>query len=191
MKDMEQIVFLMKEEITKQADAEANHILQEIEETKKNEKDKILMEAKKEAKLHKEAMLKKLNSEKAMALSSYNAEKTKALIDKRESYTLQLFEEVKEKLVAFCKSDAYSDFMKKKMSQYSFDEKVTVFVKKEDMKYEDMFKKQFDCIVKEGPITIGGFKIETKRQVVYDESLDSALKDQRRWFEDHSLMTLQ
>ena len=191
MKDMEQIVFLMKEEITKQADAEANHILQEIEEIKKNEKDKILMEAKKEAKLHKEAMLKKLNSEKAMALSSYNAEKTKALIDKRESYTLQLFEEVKEKLVAFCNSDAYSDFMKKKMSQYSFDEKVTVFVKKEDMKYEDMFKKQFDCIVKEGSITIGGFKIETKRQVVYDESLDSALKDQRRWFEDHSLMTLQ
>lgn len=191
MKDIKQVVFYMKEQINKQADAEVNRIMNEISEIKEKEEEKVIAEAKKEADLHLNAALKKLNSDKSLAISKYNSQKTKTLIERRESYTEELFEEAKKKLIAFTEGTQYADFMKKKMNQYNFDEKVLVYVNERDMKFEKEFKNRFDCDLKITNIEIGGFKIETQNQVVFDESLDSALRDQRSWFEDHSMMTLQ
>ncbi|WP_273398846.1 hypothetical protein [Traorella massiliensis] len=191
MNDLDKIVFYMKEEINKQADVEVERIQKEADEIRKREEKKVIDEAKKEADLHLEAAKRKMNQNKAQMISQYQSDKTKTLIQQRNVYTEKLFEEAKEKLLDFCSSDEYLEYMKKKISKYTFDQKVKVYVKKEDLKLEKMFKEKLDCEVLEGNIEIGGFKIETLNQQVMDETLDSALKDQRVWFEDHSMMILQ
>lgn len=190
MQDLEKIVFYMKDEINKQADAECEAIMNEVNRLTALEKDKICEEAKKEAELHLNAAVRKLNSEKALAISKFSSEKTKALIEQRENYTNELFDEVKEKLVSYTNSHDYLEFMKKKIETYSFEDRVTVYVRKEDLKLTDLFKKQFECDVCEDNIEIGGFRIETSSQKIIDETLDTKLKDQRNWFADHSMMII-
>lgn len=191
MKDLERIVFYMKEEINKQANAQVESILREVEEIKAREEEKVKEEAKKEADLHLQAAKRRMNSEKSQTISKYNSEKTKTLIHQREVYTQQLFDEAKKELLNFCLSDDYLDYMKKKIEKYSFVNKVKVYVKKDDLKFEKLFKEKMNCDVLEADIEIGGFKIETENQQIMDETLDTALKDQRVWFEDHSMMILQ
>lgn len=191
MNDLDKIVFYMKEEINKQADAEIEHIQKEADEIREREEKKVMDEAKKEADLHLEAAKRRMSQKKSQMISQYQSDKTKTLIQQRNAYTQKLFDEVKEKLLEFCSSDDYLEYMKKKIDKYAFDQKVNVYVKKEDLRLEKMFKEKLDCEVLAGDIEIGGFKIETWNQQIMDETLDSALKDQRVWFEDHSMMILQ
>lgn len=191
MKDMDKIVFYMKEEINKQADAQVESILKEAAEIREKEEAKVMEEAKREADLHLSAAKRKMNSEKARMISKYNSEKTKTLIAQRDAYTKLLFDEAKKRLLDFCSGDEYTEYMKKKISEYAFDEKVRVYVKKEDLKLENIFKEKLNCELVISDIEIGGFKIETASSQIMDETLDTALKDQKVWFEDHSMMILQ
>ena len=101
MKDMNKIVFYMKEEINKQANAQVESILKEAAEIREKEEAKVMEEAKKEADLHLNAAIRRMNSEKARMISAYNSEKTKTLISQRDVYKKQLFDEAKKQLLNF------------------------------------------------------------------------------------------
>lgn len=190
MKNLEQIVLYMKEEINQQADAQISHILKEVDEIKQNELAKVQHDAKNEAQLHMSAAKRKLMSDKALTLSRFNSDKTRTLIEKREEYTKLLFAEAKSRLIEFSKSAEYKEFIERKISNYSFDDEVDVYVRKDDLILKDLFEKQWKCNVLEGNVEIGGFIVDTKSSQRIDETFETALKDQRVWFEDHSMMIL-
>ena len=191
MKDLEKIVLYIKEEINKDVDAQVESIMKQVDEMKEIEEEKVIEEVKLEVESHFNAIKRKLNSETSKQISKYNRDKMNSFIQKRQEYKNEIFNEAKNRILAFCLSNEYELWLKRKLSKYSFDKKVIVYVKKEDEVANKFVHEFLDCEVINDKISIGGFIIETNTQRICDESFDTALKDQEIWFEEHSQMILQ
>lgn len=189
MQKDEQIFQYMKEEIEKLAQQQEDKILAEAKKLEEEAYDKICREAKQDAdaKLNKD--IANISS-KASIESSANLElNMKTLVEKRDNYVASIFAEARQKLIDFVDSDEYEKYLlsnfEDKAKSLVLDDS-TIYVRKEDLKYEKQLKKAYgkDVVVAvSDDIEIGGFILENKAtNLVLDESLDFALDNQKDWF---------
>lgn len=119
------------------------------------------------------------------------------LLEKRSALVNQLFDEVKEDLIAFTKKNDYSSYCKKHLQriQETIDvQSGSLLVKKADMKlFEELVKelKLTLLIQTMDHILIGGFKFVSQDGLKeVDETLDTILANQMEWFYKNSNFVL-
>ena len=133
--------------------------------------------------------LVEISSSASVEASLSQEEKTKKLVNKRDEYVTNIFKEAKEKLVAFAASKDYQKYLVEhieKIGKLYQMEDSTLELRKDDMRYKDELVKAYGLNLEvevSDKIKIGGFIIENKAtNVVVDESLDTALENQKDWF---------
>lgn len=189
MQNKEQVFLYMKEEIERLAQIEEEAILAETKELETKAYQQLEEEAKKDASNRLEKELVDISSNASIEASSNSEQRTRKLVEKRDQYVTTIFNEAKEKLVAFVNSKEYKDYMVKHMeevaNQYPMKDSI-LYLRKEDSSLKDALVKVYGnniTVEISNTITIGGFIIENKEtSVVVDESLDFALENQKDWF---------
>lgn len=189
MEKKEQVFLYMKEEIERLASLEEEKILAEAKRLEEEAYNQIKAEAKKDAEELLSRELAEISSNASVEASFSQEEKTKRLVEKRDEYVANIFSEAKDKLVAFVNSKDYQAYLVKHMEeigkQYQMDNS-TLLLRKDDLKFKDELIKAYGIALDvevNDKIEIGGFIIENKAtSVVVDESLDSALLNQKDWF---------
>ena len=189
MEKKEQVFLYMKEEIERLANLEEEKILAEAKELEEEAYNQIKAEAKKDAEALLAKELVEISSSASVEASLSQEEKTKKLVVKRDEYVANIFKEAKEKLVAFVASKDYQKYLIEhieKIGKLYQIEDSTLELREEDMRYKDELVKAYGVDLEvevSDKIKIGGFIIENKAtNVVVDESLDSALENQKDWF---------
>lgn len=193
MYNKEQVFLYMKDEIEALANEEAVKILKEAKKLETDAKLEVEAEAKQDAKIQLEKELAELSSKASLDLSNENVEKTKQLVEKRNEYVANIFEDAKQKLLAFVDGSQYQEYLLNKLNKmntlYSF-EKAILYVKQKDLGLKDMLVKAYGKPVSvevSDQIVIGGFLLEDKvLNIVVNETLDFALENQKDWFYQHS-----
>src|SRR5699024_5414997 len=133
--------------------------------------------------------LVEISSNASVEASLSQEEKTKKLVETREAYVTKIFKEAKNRLNEFVNSEGYKMYLIKHMekisSLYQMSDSI-LKLRQNDTKYADDLVKAYgiDLTVEvSDEIKIGGFIIENKAtNVVVDESLDTALENQKEWF---------
>ena len=183
MEKKEQVFLYMKEEIERLANLEEEKILAEAKELEIEAYEQIKNEAKKDADALLAKELAEISSNASVEASLSQEEKTKKLVETREGYVAKIFKEAKNRLTEFVNGDDYKTYLIKHMekisSLYQMSDSI-LKIRQNDTKYAD----GIDLTVEvSDEIKIGGFIIENKAtNVVIDESLDTALENQKEWF---------
>lgn len=189
MEKKEQVFLYMKEEIERLANLEEEKILAEAKELEIEAYEQIKNEAKKDADALLAKELAEISSNASVEASLSQEEKTKKLVETREGYVAKIFKEAKNRLTEFVNGDDYKTYLIKHMekisSLYQMSNSI-LKIRQNDTKYADDLVKAYgiDLTVEvSDEIKIGGFIIENKAtNVVIDESLDTALENQKEWF---------
>ena len=189
MEKKEQVFLYMKEEIERLASLEEEKILAEAKELEAEAYQQIKAEAKKDADALLAKELVEISSNASVEASLSQEEKTKKLVETREAYVTKIFKEAKNRLNEFVNSEGYKMYLIKHMekisSLYQMSDSI-LKLRQNDTKYADDLVKAYkiDLSVEvSDEIKIGGFIIENKAtNVVVDESLDTALENQKEWF---------
>ena len=189
MEKKEQVFLYMKEEIERLASLEEEKILAEAKELEAEAYQQIKAEAKKDADALLAKELVEISSNASVEASLSQEEKTKKLVETREAYVAEIFKEAKNRLNEFVNSNDYKTYLIKHMekisSLYQMSDSI-LKLRQNDIKYADDLVKAYgiDLTVEvSDEIKIGGFIIENKAtNVVVDESLDTALENQKEWF---------
>lgn len=189
MEKKEQVFLYMKEEIERLASLEEEKILAEAKELEAEAYQQIKAEAKKDADALLAKELVEISSNASVEASLSQEEKTKKLVETREAYVTKIFKEAKNRLNEFVNSEGYEMYLIKHMekisSLYQMSDSI-LKLRQNDTKYADDLVKAYgiDLTVEvSDEIKIGGFIIENKAtNVVVDESLDTALENQKEWF---------
>lgn len=179
---------------------------QELDALSSKEKDAILIEvdgiisdavkeyqesAKRDADYAYQKKINEANSEQSKKMAQLNAAKNIKINEKRQELANRVFEEAKEKLEMYVKSEEYKKNLLSSLK--TLKDKVdlkdaVLYVNENDKKSEKEIRVVIgdDCIV-EVKTQIGGFILENKKAgIVVDESYDSLLEDQRDWFYQNS-----
>ena len=189
MEKKEQVFLYMKEEIERLASLEEEKILAEAKELEAEAYQQIKAEAKKDADALLAKELVEISSNASVEASLSQEEKTKKLVETREAYVTKIFKEAKNRLNEFVNSEGYKMYLIKHMekisSLYQMSDSI-LKLRQNDTKYADDLVKAYgiDLTVEvSDEIKIGGYIIENKAtNVVVDESLDTALENQKEWF---------
>lgn len=190
MEKKEQVFLYMKEEIERLASLEEEKILAEAKELEAEAYQQIKAEAKKDADALLAKELVEISSNASVEASLSQEEKTKKFTLRQKKLMLQkIFKEAKNRLNEFVNSNDYKTYLIKHMekisSLYQMSDSI-LKLRQNDIKYADDLVKAYgiDLTVEvSDEIKIGGFIIENKAtNVVVDESLDTALENQKEWF---------
>ena len=189
MENKEQVFLYIRDEIEKIADQEEKQILEEAKALEKEAYAQMEAEAKKDAKRQLEKELAAISSKASIDAASNLEQRTKKLVEKRDELVKNIFEQAKNKLIAFVESDEYKDYLIDHIQKIGQEYQMTgciLNLRKEDMKYQKELVKAygFDIEVKDNnQIHLGGFIIENPvTHVVCDETLETALENQKDWF---------
>ncbi len=192
MQNIDQIFLYMKDEIEREASNEEKAILDEVKALEEDIYESMKAEAKRDADLKMKQEIEEMTSNASTEISESHIERTKKLIEKRDGYVKTIFDEVREKLVAFTDSKDYVSFMHEKIKKIAnnFNEDSIMYIAKKDLSMKDELIKVFGKNIKvevDEDITIGGFIVENKDlHLVVDETLDFALNSQKEWFNKNS-----
>ena len=189
MEKKEQVFLYMKEEIERLASLEEEKILAEAKELEAEAYQQIKAEAKKDADALLAKELVEISSNASVEASLSQEDKTNKLVETRGAYVTKIFKEAKNRLNEFVNSEGYKMYLIKHMekisSLYQMSDSI-LKLRQNDTKYADDLVKAYgiDLTVEvSDEIKIGGFIIENKAtNVVVDESLDTALENQKEWF---------
>jgi V/A-type H+-transporting ATPase subunit E len=174
---------------------------QKIEKEIAEYKSKQLQETENQVLLECYQMIQKELAQMRSRISQENAQREmdarRKLLKRRSEITAEVFSHVTDKLNEFVKSNDYAAFLEKSSKNFAevFGQPgVTIFLKSDDVKYEDAIRKAFgfDCEFQmDGTIEIGGIKaFQPEMGILVDETLDSLLEDQHAYFESHSGLTV-
>jgi len=121
----------------------------------------------------------------------------RSLLIKRNEITLRVFENVKNKLLEYTKTQDYKQYLIKTIAEFSkinSYESIDILIRSEDMKFSDDIKTAYakNCNVKEFPsIKVGGFIARNDEIGVYfDETLEKKLEAQKGFFIEHSQLNI-
>lgn len=181
-----------KDEINRVSNIEIQQIDEEIAKIKEQSIDLMDAEAKREAEVLRESEFKELTKEHAIAISKVHEETNRKLMAKRKEYNEAIFQEVRDRLQQFAKSDQYEAYLLdrvKKLSSLSFPH-IVFYVAQQDEAHVSAIKKAYGkdcegCI--DASIQLGGFRMECEAMGVdMDETFDTALEEQKEWFYTNS-----
>lgn len=193
MQNIDQVFLYMKDEIERQAKSEEQAILNEVKALEDEAYESMKAEAKRDADLKLKQEEEEMSSNASAEISESHIERTKKLIEKRDEYVKNIFDQARDELKAFVKSDEYFPFVEAKIQRVAEnfkDSKSIMYVSHDDFKNKDAFVKAFGTDIEvqaSDDIQIGGFILENKASsLVVDETLDFALNNQREWFNKNS-----
>lgn len=189
MQSKEQIFLYMKEEIERLAKKEEEQILSEAKELEQEAYESMKAEAKADANAQLNKELAEISSQASVEAAANLETRTKQLVEKRDGFVADIFNEAKEKLVSFASGNEYHDYLVNRVSAVSKEyqmENCVLKVREADKALKDELVKAYQLPVEvevSQDILIGGFILENKTtHVVVDESLDFALESQKDWF---------
>lgn len=140
----------------------------------------------------KEAALK---LETGKRISEEANKRRKEVFSKRSMIAEKTFSDVAEKLKAFTKSPEYKKLLFKSAGEVihalgpDADDGATLLVRQADLAFGDELCKKFPgvAIIEAADIKIGGVKgMNSDKTLMIDDTLDSRLEGQKRWFEENS-----
>lgn len=119
-------------------------------------------------------------------ISQYESEKKSALISLRSTITEKVFDEVKENISAFTKTNDYGAFLIKSAKELkaSVGEEIIIFMRTEDISFADSIKEAVNCEIKEdNEIILGGLRATDKNGLIMaDDTLDIRLAEAQKEF---------
>lgn len=193
MQNIDQVFLYMKDEIERQAKSEEQAILNEVKALEDEAYESMKAEAKRDADLKLKQEEEEMSSNASAEISESHIERTKKLIEKRDEYVKNIFDQARDELKTFVKSDEYFPFVEAKIQRVAEnfkDSKSIMYVSHDDIKNKDAFVKAFGTDIEvqaSDDIQIGGFILENKASsLVVDETLDFALNNQKDWFNKNS-----
>lgn len=193
MQNIDQVFLYMKDEIERQAKSEEQAILNEVKALEDEAYESMKAEAKRDADLKLKQEEEEMSSNASAEISESHIERTKKLIEKRDEYVKNIFDQARDELKAFVKSDEYLPFVEAKIQRVAENFKNSqsiMYVSHDDFKNKDAFVKAFGTDIEvqaSDDIQIGGFILENKASsLVVDETLDFALNNQKDWFNKNS-----
>lgn len=198
MPEKEERVSNFLQAMNKYAQEQRAKIKTEIEEIKQKELEKAEVEILNDTyKLIQDEMLQ-MRRNIASEVSKKEMQGRTALFEKRAAITEKVFLAATERLLEFTKSPEYLDALEKyakNIANVLKEPGTVLYVKKEDLAYESQIKKAFgakDCTVQAADdIKIGGIRgYNLSMGLIADESLDSKLEEERKWFTENSGLRL-
>ena len=193
MQNIDQVFLYMKDEIERQAKSEEQAILNEVKALEDEAYESMKAEAKRDADLKLKQEEEEMSSNASAEISESHIERTKKLIEKRDEYVKNIFDQARDELKTFVKSGEYLPFVEAKIKKVAADfkdSKSIMYVSHDDFKNKDAFVKAFGTDIEvqaSDDIQIGGFILENKASsLVVDETLDFALNNQKDWFNKNS-----
>lgn len=163
----------------------------ETKEMLNSERAEMEAQAKKSADDYIKAKTASIKLEAGRRISESAAECRKKVFSRRNEIADKTLSSVAEKLRAFTQSDEYKSFLfesAENILKIFGGGSITLLVRPEDMKYESELEATLDVSVSEdASIKIGGVKgINSIVTLLIDDTLDSRLEQQKRWFEENS-----
>lgn len=149
-------------------------------------------QAKKAADDYIKAKSASIKLEAGRRISARAAECRKEVFGKRDEIANKTLSEAGEKLRKFTESEEYGDFILRsaeKILEAFGAGSVTLLLRPEDMAFEAKICEKFPyvSVSRDESIKIGGVKgINSLVTLLIDDTLDSRLENQKRWFEENS-----
>ena len=157
--------------------------LREINAKVKEESGKEIREAELKSKEKINEAFNKLNQERNKKILETKNSYKKELIDLRQEYKNNIFENVEKKLWEFTKTEEYKLYLVEGIKQISNDD-IEIYLSKQDMLHADFIKKETHTdVLSSNEDLIGGFKaIIRNKNMMIDNSFRSKLLEEREKF---------
>ena len=185
------------EAVTKDAEEKRSLQEKETQEYIKNELDKAERETLQECYTLIQRKSADIRERIGRELSGKELECRKALFLNRVQHADAVFNDVKDRLIRFTKTEDYRAFLRRSAQSAAslfHGAAVTVYVRPDDLQFKDEIVSAYgsDCTVESEPkIRVGGLRfIEKSGRYAADDTLDSRLDNQHAWFEENSGLQL-
>ena len=175
--------------IDKYAKKRRKKITEELEKIEERELKKAEAEIVEDVNTMIQRELTSMKNKILIEVSHKELEERKKVSLRRRNMIKEMFSECRQKLTEYTKSKDYPNSLKQYAVQIAktlnnFGD-VKLFVKKEDLKYEEEIKKAFagKCeVISADDIEIGGIRgFSEARGLIADETLDAKLNEQKDW----------
>lgn len=156
-----------------------------------SERAEMEAQAKSEAEEFIKAKTASIKLEAGRRISESAAECRKKVFSRRNEIADKTLSSVAEKLRAFTQSEEYKPFLfesARNILRVFEGGSITLLVRPEDMEYQAELESELNVSVsQDASIKIGGVKgINSIVTLLIDDTLDSRLEQQKRWFEENS-----
>lgn len=177
--------------ITDVADEKKAKLDAETRDILAGERRQLELAAKKSADEYYRVRSARVKLEAGRRISDTSAEYRKQVFAHRGEIERQVLSGVAERLKKFTESGDYEAFLlgSAKRIAAEFDGSFTLLMRPEDMKYQAALLAEFPSaeVKEDASIAIGGLKGRSDGQsLLVDDTLDSRLKQQTKWFEENS-----
>lgn len=177
--------------ITDVADEKKAKLDAETRDILAGERRQLELAAKKSADEYYRVRSARVKLEAGRRISDTSAEYRKQVFARRGEIERQVLSGVAERLKKFTESGDYEAFLlgSSKRIAAEFDGSFTLLMRPEDMKYQAALLAEFPSaeVKEDASIAIGGLKGRSDGQsLLVDDTLDSRLKQQTKWFEENS-----
>lgn len=177
--------------ITDVADEKKAKLDAETRDILAGERRQLELAAKKSADEYYRVRSARVKLEAGRRISDTSAEYRKQVFARRSEIERQVLSGVAERLKKFTESGDYEAFLlgSAKRIAAEFDGSFTLLMRPEDMKYQTALLAEFPSaeVKEDASIAIGGLKGRSDGQsLLVDDTLDSRLKQQTKWFEENS-----
>jgi len=181
----------IEDDVNDNADLLIDRINSEIQYIKDKEITAFKAELNDKINSYREAELGGLNSKVASSESQAKINSQRDLLKLRRELVSSLFNKVKNQITDFRNSNEYADYLKGKLQKNKIDYSKGYFVvRQEDIQvFKDVIKElEIVSEVKtDNDILLGGFRFRSvSMNIMFDETLDSNLNDQKEWFQNES-----
>lgn len=185
---------LFRKEIIEKASAERDMIMMEAEDVKREELDRAQNRQLEELYQKVQKEKEEIDRQTAQIVAAKRRGLKHELYACREELVGKLMEKVRGRLADFAATKDYQHFLEEKVKQMAQqtppDENAVLELRSCDMKYGEALSRLYGgCQVRQNDreIKLGGVRIvNSGRNFAVDETLDTALAQQREWFYDHS-----
>ncbi len=174
------------------AEAKRASVVEETQRLLGAERSAMEAAAKKAADDYTKAKSAEIKRKTGKLISENAAECRKAVFERRNEIAHKTLDAVSERLKAFTSSAEYQNFLlnsaKNILREFGSDH-VTLLVRPEDMRYSAVLVEKFPgvSVSEDSTIKIGGVKgINSIVTLLIDDTLDSRLLSQKKWFEENS-----
>lgn len=179
--------------IHKYAEKQKEEIINDIEKRKAEEIKQVEDESLKEAFELIQAQVSEEKVKMTSELARREQESRRHIYNMRQQMMEEIFTCAAEKLKEYAKTQEYEKALLKsaeKMASLFGNESVVLYMSKKDKKYYDLVKEKFSgevSIIVDDTIEIGGLKCRCEnRKSIADDTMDTALMNQREWFIENS-----
>ena len=185
----------IQEDIQDQAGMVTRQIQSEVQQLQDEEIHFFSESLQKETGHYEEKEISELELLQATKTSQAKLKIKRDLLAQRQAMASELFNHVADELKAFAASEAYADFMEKKLDKHAslIRKPGTCTVREQDaaLMREILKRRGYPQAVETVYLEFGGWRFMCPSEgFEIDETLDNALRNQKEWFQNNSGFTL-